>query len=323
MTTTEAAAPASAARPAGARRDRAATSERVDRLNAASLRRIVEPDHDVAGAIGPGRVIPTELSIAAGLDLGLTEDQQARLSREELASVVIAGIRFEALLMSGFATEIAFARELTDPRVTYMLHEIGEETRHSRLFVRLVDQLAPTAVNPIDVGVRNWVFRRVTRALVRRPVVLCVLVLAGEEIPDLLQKKMVDHQDTDPFVREVNRYHRMEEARHLAYARMVLPELWQEASAFDRLLVRRFVPLVAQTMFDGIVHPGVFATVGLPAMSSWRRAIRTPVRVALRHEALRPVLGALVDGGVLRPGRLPLAWRRVCGVDVHGTPVGS
>lgn len=320
MTTTEAAAPAPTATRSGPLRDRAATSERIDRLNTASLRRIVEPDTEVAGSIGPGRVIPAELSIAAGLDLDLTEAQLVRLSREELASVVIAGIRFEALLMSGFASEVAFARELTDPRVTYMLHEIGEETRHSRLFVRLVDQLAPTAVNPIDVGVRNWIFRRVTRALVRRPVVLCVLVLAGEEIPDLLQRKMVDHPETDPFVREVNRYHRMEEARHLAYARMVLPELWQEASAFDRLLVRRFVPLVAQTMFDGIVHPGVFATVGLPALATWRRAVRTPARVALRREALRPVLGALLDGGVLGRGRIPVGWRRLCGVDVQGSP---
>ncbi|MDA8275831.1 MAG: diiron oxygenase [Actinomycetota bacterium] len=323
MTTTEAAVPARTAARSASPRDRAATSERVDRLNTASLRRIVEPDTEVAGSIGPGRVIPAELSIAAGLDLELTEEQLVRLSREELASIVIAGIRFEALLMSGFASEIAFAGELTDPRVTYMLHEIGEETRHSRLFVRLVDQLAPTAVNPIDVGVRHWIFRRVARALVRRPVVLCVLVLAGEEIPDLLQKKMVDHAETDPFVREVNRYHRMEEARHLAYARMVLPELWQQASALDRLLVRRLVPLVAQTMFDGIVHPGVFATVGLPAFATWRRAIRTPARVALRREALRPVLGALLDGGVLRPGRIPVGWRRLCGVDAQGSPVES
>ena len=31
-----------------------------------------------------------------------------------------------------------------------MLHEIGEEARHSRAFIRLIDELAPTAVNPID-----------------------------------------------------------------------------------------------------------------------------------------------------------------------------
>jgi hypothetical protein len=152
LTTTEAAVPARTAARSASPRDRAATSERVDRLNTASLRRIVEPDTEVAGSIGPGRVIPAELSIAAGLDLELTEEQLVRLSREELASIVIAGIRFEALLMSGFASEIAFAGELTDPRVTYMLHEIGEETRHSRLFVRLVDQLAPTARSPLRDG---------------------------------------------------------------------------------------------------------------------------------------------------------------------------
>jgi len=35
---------------------------------------------------------------------------------------------------------------------------------------------------------------------------------------------------------------------------------------------------------------------------------------------LRPVLRAVVDGGVLRPGRIPARWQRLCGVDAHGSP---
>ena len=38
--------------------------------------------------------------------------------------------------------------DLRDPRVTYMLHEIGEEARHSRAFIRLIDELGPTAAQP-------------------------------------------------------------------------------------------------------------------------------------------------------------------------------
>jgi len=34
--------------------------------------------------------------------------------------------------------QILGRRDLTDPRVTYLLHEMGEETRHLRLFVRLL-----------------------------------------------------------------------------------------------------------------------------------------------------------------------------------------
>ena len=50
-------------------------------------------------------------------------------------------------------------------------------------------------------------------------------MLAGEEIPDLMQKLASEHPETDPLLAEVNRYHRQEEARHLAFARMRLPEL--------------------------------------------------------------------------------------------------
>jgi P-aminobenzoate N-oxygenase AurF len=299
---------------------RLSVTRRVGRLNAASLRKVIEPDTEVPGTIGSGRVIPPELSTVADLDLDLSEEQQIRLSREELASVVIAGIRFESLLMSAFAEQIAYAGNITDPRMVYMLHEIGEETRHSRLFLRLVEQLAPQARNSVDRGIPHFVFRLISRRLVRRPAVMCVLVLAGEEIPDLLQKRMVEHPDTDPFLKEVNRYHRQEEARHLAFARVVLPELWAEASLIDRLKVKFLLPFFVRTMFDGMVHPGVYRTVGLPGLATWRAAARSPHQGSTRREAARAVLNALQGAGVLRTGRVTVGWRHLCGVDRAGQP---
>jgi hypothetical protein len=44
---------------------------------------------------------------------------------------VATGVRFESVLMAGFSMEILGRRDLTDPRVTYLLHEMGEETRHA------------------------------------------------------------------------------------------------------------------------------------------------------------------------------------------------
>jgi len=302
---------------------RTATARRVDKLNTASLRRVIEPDTEVAGSLGDGAVFARQLSTVAGLDLDLTDEQMVTLTREETASFVTSGIRFEALLMSGFALQLAHTESMDDPRITYMLHEIGEETRHSRLFVRLVNQLAPKAVNPLDRGIAGWAFRRVTRFIIRRPATLFTLVLAGEEIPDLKQKLLVEHPDTDPFLQAVNRYHRMEEARHLAYARLTLPEVWDEASWIDRLSVRYVVPIVIRMMFDTMVHPGVYETVGLPGMATWRAANRSRPQVDLRHQATRSVLATLMGGGVFRKGHIPAVWRRVTGVDRHGEPVGS
>src|SRR5437762_6377665 len=229
--------------------------ERIERLSAVSLKRVIEPDTDVPGAVGDGAVLPLELLSVDGLDLDLTPEQLATLSREEVASITEAGIRFESILIAGFALDIAGRSDVTDPRVVYMLHELGEETRHSRLFVRLLDQLAPKAKNPLANPFFRFVQQRVLHRLLRKPAFFDLLVLTGEEIPDLFQKLASEHPDTDPFVRAVNKYHRQEEARHLSFARMLLPELWQQASRFERWAIRHIAPRFVRGMFDLIVHP--------------------------------------------------------------------
>ena len=209
--------------------------------------------------------------------------------------------------------------DLTDPDVTYILHELGEETRHSRLFIRLLSQLAPKARNPMEPILR--VAQRVVLPfLLRRPAFFCVLVRTGEEVPDLFQKLASEHPDTDPFIRDVNRYHRAEEARHLAFARMILPGLWKQAGFVERFLIRHFAPLMVGTVVDTLVHPGVYEVVGLPGWKTWKAANRTRERVAFKHQALRAVLRALVDARVLKPGRIPSGWQRVCGVDANAAP---
>ncbi len=146
-------------------------------------------------------------------------------------------------------------------------------------------------------------------------------MLSGEEIPDLFQKLASEHPETDPFLAEVARYHRQEEARHLGFARSVLPELWAEAGAVQRFALRRLGPPSITSLFTTIVHPGVYSVVGLPRWSTWRAANRTPERLALKHRALRPLLDTLIEIGVFRGGRIPRGWRVLCGVDRRGRPI--
>ncbi len=298
--------------------------ERVDRLNRASVRRVIEPDVDVAGAIGDGQLLPDELLSVAGLDLELTAAQRRTLSREEIASILDAGVRFEAVLEVGFALQVARAEKLTDPRITYLLHEMGEETRHQRLFQRVLGQIDPQAVNPL-VGHKalELLDRFGTGWITQHLPMLYVMVLAGEEIPDLFQKLASEHPDTDPFVIQVNRYHRQEEARHLSFARAMLPEIWAEASAVERMVVRSVAPMAIGQLFSLMVHPGVYATVGLDPWPTWKAVNRTPERIALRHQATRSVLAAVLDAGIIESGGVPRAWRKLCGVDRFGHPAAA
>ena len=212
---------------------------------------------------------------------------------------------FEAILMAGFGLQIAEADDYTDPRITYLLHELGEETRHSRLFARLLDQLGPAAPNPIDNWFTDQIASRVVNQIIHNPALLYTMVLAGEEIPDLLQKRAADHPGTDPFVREVNRYHRQEEARHLSFARTRLPEVWETAGIVDKTLVRFAAPLFIREMYENMIHAGVFGSVGLPAMATWQKARNHPGRVQTRVDATRPVLEVLVAAGALERGKIP------------------
>lgn len=300
------------------------TDERVERLNTVSARRVLEPDDVLPwDAMRPGRVLDDELLSVRDLDLPLDDATRARLSREEAAAMLDAGIRFEAALTAGFALQIADASDVVDPRVTYMLHEIGEETRHSRAFARLVGMLGPRARNPFDRGAARWLGRRMIRWVVEQPMLLMTLVLAGEEIPDLLQRIASEHPGTDPLLAALNRYHRQEEARHLSFAHAVLPELWADAPARERRRVRHVAPRIVGMLFDGMVHPGVYEAVGLPGWPTWRAVRRTPVRVALRHAGTRPILDALVEAGAISRGRVPRGWQALCGVDRHARPVAD
>jgi len=296
---------------------------RVERLSSASLRRVIEPESEVTGGLAGGQVMPDELLSVAGLSLELTRAQRATLAREEVASITRFGILFEAVLMSGFAYRLALSTNVTDPRFTYVLHEIGEESRHSRLFVRLIDELAPQQRDPFNGRVAAEIRSRLLPLLVRRPVTFDAFVLAGEEIPDLFQKLAAEHPDTDDFVAAVSRYHRVEEARHLAFARTTVGEHYPDATWTDRFAVRWVVPIAIVAMFDTIVQPFVYPTVGLPALRTWLRVRRQPARVALRHEGVRAVLRALTDAGVFQLGRVPMFWQYAAAVDRDGAPRGQ
>jgi hypothetical protein len=297
----------------------AAPERRISRLSTVSAKRVIEPDEEVLGDFRPGQVVPDELLITSGLDLHLSAEAKATLSREQTAALLDGGIRLESVLLGGVGLLLACWPDLTDPRVTYLLHEVGEETRHSRLFARMVEQLAPTATNPFHHGPALAVTRRIYRLIMNNPALLAVMVLAGEEFPDLVQRRQLEHPDTDDYIRRVNAYHREEEARHIAFARILLPELWRKASRRQRFLVTRIAPILVDLMLETqLFHPGIYEAAGLPARKTARAVQRSASYRQLRAQALRPVLKAWLSAAPERGHRVPRGWRRICATDRSG-----
>jgi hypothetical protein len=302
--------------------ERGTPVRRIARLSQVSSKRVIEPDVDVTGDFGPGQILPDELLLTAGLDLDLTAEQKAILAREQVAAMLEGGIRLESVLLAGAGLLLATWSDLTDPRTTYLLHEVGEETRHSRLFQRMLEQLQPTATNPFHDRIGTAVGKCIYRMTASNPLLFCAMVLAGEEIPDLLQRRAIEHPDTDDYLRRTNAYHREEEARHLAFGRMLLPELWATSSWRQRWMVRRLAPLLFNLMMNTqLSHPGVYAAAGLPGRRTARRVIRSAHQRATVAEAMRGVLKSLLAAAPELEGRLPRGWRRMCQVDRRGVPL--
>lgn len=299
------------------------TEERIGRLSSVSLRRVIEPDLDVLGTPGPGQIVGDDLLSTAGTDINLDADQRAVLAREEVAAITQMGVVFEGLLTAALGIYVAEHPNLADPRVTYALHEIGEESRHSRLFARLAAEIAPQAKNPFGGRAGRAFQRWVGRAMQRDQLLMTILVLAGEEIPDLIQQRTLASPHTDSFLRQVNQYHRQEEARHLAFARLLLSESWVSASRRQRRRAKRLAPFLIRGLFEILIHPGVYETVGLPGWRTWITVNRSAARVALRQEATRPVLQALIDAGAIPRTRIPGAWRHLTGWNPRDTRVES
>jgi hypothetical protein len=300
----------------------ATVEDRLERLSTASARRVLEPDEVVTGDFGPGQIVPDELLLTAGLDLDLDAETKRRLAIEQTAALLEGGIRLEATLIGGFGLLLADRDRYDDPRVVYLLHELGEETRHSRLFIRMLEQLGASARNPYRRGLSGWISRRVFKLAVSSPALLCTMVLAGEEIPDLIQRRQVEHPDTDDYLRRANAYHRQEEARHMAFARMLLPEVWSDAGPWSRFLVKRVAPLMVGLMLDTqLFHPGIYDAVGLPGHRTWRAVHRSEPYRAMVYEATRPLLAAVTAAAPELAERVPRGWRRLCGVDRRGKPV--
>jgi hypothetical protein len=298
-----------------------APEKRVARLSHVSAKRVIEPDEEVLGDFGPGQILPDDLLLTAGLDLELTDEQKAILSREQVAAMLDGGIRLESVLLAGAGLLMSTWGDLTDPRVTYLLHEVGEETRHSRLFARMIGQLKPKARNPFHRGIDKRIGARLYRMTATHPLLFCVMVLAGEEYPDLVQRRAIEHPGCDEYLQRCNVYHREEEARHLAFGRLLLPELWAAAGWRERWMARRVAPLLVRLMVETqLSHPGVYAVAGLPPRRTALKVNRGAHHRALVAEAMRGVLKSLLIAAPELEGRVPAGWRRLCQVDRRGLP---
>jgi hypothetical protein len=246
-----------------ATRHQTAREQTADRLLQASLRHSYDPvtEIDWDAPLAPDLFfLPPHRSSLYGTPLwdDLGHQQRVELTKHEVASVASIGIWFETILMQMLVRHF-YDQDPTSRHAQYALTEIADECRHSIMFGRMIEKFG---CRPYRVGPGNHLLGRLLKATASGAHMFSAILIA-EEVLDALQRETAADETVQPLVRTVSRIHVVEEARHVRYAREELARQVEIAGparlAYSRLLIGRAAYLIA----GGLVHPLVYAAVGI------------------------------------------------------------
>jgi hypothetical protein len=281
----------------------------AQRLLGSSARRWYDPDVDIdwdAPLVEDAYCIPPHRVSLYGTPLwdGLTERQRVDLSRHEAASMASSGVWFEIILMRVLTRHLA-TLDPTSAHLQYGLTEIADECRHSVMFGRAIQRLGAGPYGPQRLP------RMLSALMVHTahgPSMYAAILLA-EEILDRMQREAMVDERLQPLVRMVNRIHVLEEARHVRFAREELARAVATCSAPAMTYHRAVTGRAALVVSRSLVHPQVYAAVGLDPRTARRAALGNPHYQATLAWAAERVVAFLRENGLLgRAGSL--FWRR-------------
>jgi hypothetical protein len=230
----------------------------------------------------------------------LTEEQRIELSKHEVASVASVGLWFEILLMQLLLKDV-YRSDPTDPRTHFALTEIADECRHSTMFGRSIGRFGVPAYGPRPQ------IRRLAKVfpLISRGAGAYASILIGEEPVDRWQREQMNDERIQPMVRMISRIHVMEEARHVTFAREELEKAVARMGRTERLVQQTLTAQAAYVMMRSLVHPDVYAAVGIDPREGRRAALGNEHyrnTIAWMGEKLMPYLQeqGMVGGGYNR-----------------------
>jgi len=277
-------------------KDRDVTAER---LLDSSMRNAYDPDVDIdwdAPLVEGKGFMPEERVSLYGTALWdrLTPTQRLELSKHEIGSITSVGLWTEIVLMQLLAR---YAADLDprSPHTHYALTEIGDETRHAIMFGKGIARLGLPAYGPPRV-VR--VPAKLFGAVIGGPAMFAS-VLVVEETTDRLQRSMLDDERIQPMIRMINRIHVVEEARHVRYAREELVRGLTSLRGPALELHRLVTALVAYAVINVLVHPAVYAAVGLDPREAHAAALANPHHRESRRWMAEKIVAFLTEVGMI------------------------
>ena len=291
---------------ATARPDRNATAER---LLKSSAKKSYDPavDIDWDAPLVPGGIwVPEHRVSLYGTELWdrLTPDQRVELGKHEACSVASVGLWFETLLMQRLLKDF-YAEDPTSARAQFALTEVADECRHSQMFARMV---ATAGVEPYGAVPSVHQLGKLFSVLNRGPAAYSAILVA-EEVLDRLQREQAGDERIQPLMRQVNRIHIMEEARHVSFARDEVTRGIAELSRPELAYQRWICALTSFFVVRSLINPKVYAAVGIDPREGHRAALANPHHREMIRWAGEKIMAFLDEAGMIGAPGLSL-WRR-------------
>ena len=231
---------------------------------------------------------------------GLSHEQRLTLSQHEVASIASVGLWFEIVLMQVLLKDV-YRSDPTDQRTHFLLTEIADECRHSTMFGRAIERHGVPAYGPRPQ------IRQLAKIfpLIAHGAGAYASILIGEEPVDRWQREQMNDERIQPLIRMVSRIHVLEEARHVTFAREELEKSVAKMGRTERLYHQSVTAQAAFVMMRSLVHPRVYAAVGIDPAEGRRTALGNESyrqTIAWMGEKVMPYLQeqGMVGGGYNR-----------------------
>lgn len=189
---------------------------------------------------------------------GMSEEERVRLTRCEVAQFLGIGIWLEV----GLQVALLRASHSADPGrpdIKFLFNECADENLHSLMFANAIESIG-SHFYPRDrmLDFFGWLFRHIAWDEVAYGI-----VLAGEEIFDVMQRDWMNSDDVAAPIRRSAYIHVVEESRHMAFARRKIRDRLVGRSRFRRFVSTIIIAAGMHLIARSLINRRVYEDLGL------------------------------------------------------------
>jgi P-aminobenzoate N-oxygenase AurF len=277
-------------------------SELASRLTYASRRKLWDVYNAFtwpAALVEDAWYMPPELLSIYGTAAydALDDAQRRRLSLFEIGNFFSLVLQGERPLVQGLVDRL-YSRKNTKQITEYLHHFVDEENKHMVMFgefcYRYIGKVYPEKKISLP---REY-------AKGEEEVAFFCKVMVVEELGDYYNLAIEKDERVDPMVRELNRVHHRDEARHLSFGRLYLAELFEQhrPNWSDEQLAgfRAWLVEYLKASWGDYYNPTMYRDAGLADGYELRqRALTHPACAAQRQRASAKLVAYFIKTGLL------------------------